>query len=397
MPAALHRGPFAACLVAAGLLLPVPVLGQDLPDPGRDLNDGFETVMSFPMPDGISVDSRDEDEGSGRDLIIVPIPKSSPSLGFGITLVGSLFYNPNNSPEPWISGIGIMRTTNGSQAAGVMHKMALARDKFRLTALAAYADINVDFFGIGPGAGERGRSIELNEKGLAVIVQGQMRLFDHVYAGPRLLYIDISTSVNRQDRDPLFPDAEIPTAAFDTTLGKLGLVLSYDHRDNSLEPKSGAYITGAYMFGLPALGSDFSNEKFTIAGNAYRMLGRNTVIAGRVSYCGVTAGGPFYDLCLYGMSSDLRGYETGRYRDRGFWATQAELRQHLGGRWGAVAFAGVGESMPTPTDFGGGKFLPAVGAGIRWRPSAETSINMRLDLAWGKDGRAVYLSIGEAF
>jgi hypothetical protein len=50
-----------------------------------------------------------------------------------------------------------------------MHKMALADDKFRLTALAAYADINVDFFGIGPSAGERGRSIELNEKGLAVM------------------------------------------------------------------------------------------------------------------------------------------------------------------------------------------------------------------------------------
>ena len=127
------------------------------------------------------------------------------------------------------------------------------------------------------------------------------------------------------------------------------------------------------------------------------MLSRNTVIAGRVSYCGVSTGGPFYDLCLYGMSSDLRGYETGRYRDRGFWAAQAELRQHLGGRWGAVVFAGVGESMPTPTDFGDGKFLPAAGAGIRWRPSAETSINMRLDAAWGKDGKAVYLSIGEAF
>ena len=395
MSAGTQRSLLAACLQACGVLLPAAALAQDFPDPGRDLNDGFETVSNYPKP---VRDEDEEEEEGGSDLIIVPIPKSSPSLGFGITLVGAMFYNPNNSPEPWISGVGVMRTTNGSQALGFMHKMALADDKFRFTGFAGYADVNVDFFGIGPDAGERGTSIELNEKGLAFIAQGQMRLFDHFYVGPRLLYVDLSTSINRPEPDdPLFPDAEIPRLQFDTTLAKLGAVISYDRRDNSLEPHNGEMIVGAWMFSLPSLGSDFENDKVTIAGNIYRSLGTNTVIAGRLSYCGVSTGGPFYDLCLYGMSSDLRGYETGRYRDRGYWAAQAELRQHIGGRWGVAAFAGVGESMPTPTDFGSGKFLPAAGAGLRYRPSKETSINLRLDFAWAKDSKAVYLSLGEAF
>lgn len=390
MSATLKRGLFAACWPALGLLLPVPALAQDLPDPGRDLSDGLETVGEFPEP-------RDEEEAEGdsSDLIIVPIPKSSPSLGFGITLVAALFYNPNNSPEPWITGVGVMRTTNGSQAAGAMHKMALADDKFRVTAFVGYADVNVDFFGIGPGAGERGQSIELNEKGLAVVTQAQMELFENFYIGPRLVYVDLSTSINREE--PLFPDAEIPRLAFDTTLGKLGGVVSYDRRDNSLEPKNGEYVIGAYMVGLDELGSDFEHDKWTLAGNVYRSLGTKTVVAARASYCGVSTGGPFYDLCLYGMSSDLRGYETGRYRDRGFWAAQAEVRHKLGGRFGVVAFAGVGESMATPSDFGDGKFLPAAGAGLRFRPSKETSINLRLDFAYGRDSKAVYLSLGEAF
>jgi hypothetical protein len=80
MSAASKRGLLAAPSLALGLLLPVTALCPGHAGPGPDLNDGFETVMNFPMPDGISVDSHEEDEGSSRDLIIVPIPKSSPSL-----------------------------------------------------------------------------------------------------------------------------------------------------------------------------------------------------------------------------------------------------------------------------------------------------------------------------
>jgi outer membrane protein assembly factor BamA len=375
-----------------GLVLPVPAAAQNTPDPGRELSDNLTTVSDYTEPRGAE---DDEEEKKKRDLIIVPIPQSSPSLGSGITLVGAMFYNPNNSPEPWISGIGVMRTSNGSKAIAAMHKMALSDDKFRLIAFAGYADVNIDFFGIGPSAGDRGRSIELNEKGLAVIVQGQMRVWNNVYFGPRLIYVDLSTSINREE--PLFPDAELPRAEFDTTLAELGAVLSYDTRDSSLEPKNGEFATAAWMHGVEALGSDFQHDKVTIAGNIYRPLGSSTVLAARASYCGVSTGGPFYDLCLYGMNSDLRGYETGRYRDRGYWATQVELRRKLFGRFGAAVFAGVGESMPDPTGFGDGKLLPAGGFGLRYRPSRQTPVNLRLDFAWGKHSNAIYLSLGEAF
>jgi len=373
---------------ALGLFAALPAAAQDFPDPGRDMAGQMDTATQIPQPP-------EDEEGNSRDLIIVPIPQSSPSLGFGITLVGAMFYNPNNSPEPWITGVGVLRTSNGSKGFGMMHRMMLADDKFRLTAFGGHADVNVDFFGIGPEAGERGRSIELNEKGIAGIVQGEMRVVPNVYLGARVIFLDLSTSINREE--PLFPREELPTREFDSTLVEVGPVFTYDRRDNSLEPKNGELLTAAWMFGADALGSDFQHDKLTVAGNIYRKLGNTTVIAGRASYCAVSRGGPFYDLCLYGMSSDLRGYETGRYRDFGYWATQVELRQSFGGRWGGAFFAGVGESMSDTTGFGDGKFLPAAGLGLRYRPSAQTSINLRLDFAWGKDSSAIYLSLGEAF
>ena len=72
MSAALKRGLIAAPSLALGLFLAIPGLCQDMPDPGRDLNDGFETVMNFPMPDGISLDRHeDEEESSPRALFRV--------------------------------------------------------------------------------------------------------------------------------------------------------------------------------------------------------------------------------------------------------------------------------------------------------------------------------------
>ena len=87
--------------------------------------------------------------------------------------------------------------------------------------------------------------------------------------------------------------------------------------------------------------------------------------------CGVSTGGPFYDLCNYGQRGDLRGYEAGRYRDRALWALQAELRQHLFWRFGMVAFGGFGGTAPDIGHLGDAKSLPAAGAGLRFLVEAE--------------------------
>src|SRR5687768_8898311 len=86
----------------------------------------------------------------------------------------------------------------------------------------------------------------------------------------------------------------------------------------------------------PSSAATFPTNKVNAQANIYRPLGPRTVIAGRASLCGVSDGAPFYDLCMYGASNDLRGYETGRYRDGATWAAQVELRQHLFWRIGAA-------------------------------------------------------------
>lgn len=339
-----------------------------------------------------------EKHPSGHQLLVVPIPQSNPAIGTGLTLAAALFYNPVHEPEPWITGVGVMRTSNKSWGVGAVHKMSLEQDRFRVAAFAGYGAINMDFYGVGPDAGSRGVSIELEHEAITAFAQGQMRIAPHFYVGGRFEYLDNSTSINpSEDRDPLFPDAEIPLPEFESKLVSIGPVIAYDTRDSSTNPSNGIFATAAWLFSVKGLGSDFSHDKFTLNANLYQELGPSTVLAVRGMLCGTSDLAPFYDLCLYGMQNDLRGYETGRYRDRASWAVQSEVRQHLFGRFGAVAFAGVGGTAPRLSDLDDTEFLPSAGVGLRFMASRENRVNLRLDFAVGKDSHALYFGIGESF
>ena len=379
----------AVCLIGCGSA----ANGQVLTEPLQEMSDKSAATRT---EGGDQEKAKDESEKSAKpDFLIVPIPISSPTLGHGLTLAGAVFYNPRGEPEPWISGVGLMRTSNGSRAIGAMHKMSLGQDRFRLMAFGGYARINMNFYGIGPNAAKRDVSIELEEKGFAGLLQGQYRVANHVYVGIRAEYLKLDTSVHNDE--PRFPELELPRPEFKSTLAALGPVLTYDSQNSSLTPTNGEYLGIAWMFGLPKLGSDFSYNKVNAQANIYRPLGRRTVIAGRAALCGVSDGAPFYDLCMYGASNDLRGYETGRYRDGATWAAQVELRQHLFWRLGAAVFAGVGGVAPKLGALDDSVVLPSAGIGLRFQPSKETPVNVRVDYARGKDSHALYISVGEAF
>lgn len=329
------------------------------------------------------------------DLLVVPIPMSNPTLGSGLTVAGVMFYNPNQSSQPWITGVGAMYTSNKSKGIAAFHSMSLAHDRFRVLALGGYADVNVNFYGIGSSAGDRDVSIKLDDRGTMALLQGQYRVAKHLYAGARYQFLDLKMKVKVEN--PLFPDLDLSDRELKSRLSAIGPAITYDSRDSSLAPGKGAYITAVGMFNIKDLGSDFSYDKWQVGANAYFPLMPGTTIAVRGAVCSVSSGGPFYDLCLYGQGGDLRGYEAGRYRDRASWAAQAEWRQHLGGKFGAVFFIGAGGIGSSLSDFDDGKFLPSAGMGLRFRASKETGINLRLDFAMGKDSHAIYFGIGEVF
>lgn len=399
------RSHFIAFVLASAV--PSVANAQNLP--ARDIADQAQTLKATQVPpveppaSPEAADAAKPPSSGKADLVVAPIPVSNPATGTGLAGAAVLFYNPNKASQPWVSGIGGGYTSSDTWALGAFHTMSLAHDRARIMAFAGYGDAHLKFYGIGPDAGEAGVHVDINDEAFYGMVDAEVRIFNkgflrHLYVGAKLTYLDIKTTldfpppVSRPDLDP-------PALERKSTLAMIGPAFTFDSRNNSTNPSKGVYVTGSLLYGASWLDSDFTNHKLEFGANAYFPLGhKGTVLAIRKQLCGASDDSPYYGVCLFGAQGDLRGYETGRYRDGASWALQAELRQHVAGRFGAVAFAGAGGiAEDTKAIWKHSTVLYSGGVGLRYLASRSSNVNLRADIAWGKDGAMFYFGIGEAF
>ena len=339
------------------------------------------------------------DRGSKKpQIIFAPVPFSSPSSGTGVAAGAVAFYNPNGTPHQWITGGGVVWTSRGTKGIAAFHKMASTDDHFRLNATASFLDQESHFFGIGEEAGDRGDALTLQDKQFNVKTTATYRVFPNGFAGVRY---QLGTHNARTDEDPDEPPSLTPPPPddqLDSTLSVIGPAFTYDTTDSHTQPRSGIEIDASWVFGLDMLGNSFDHDKLMAEGHAYFSLSERTVLATSAQFCSADGDVPFYNLCMFGASADLRGYETGRYRDRASWAVQGELRHQFKPRWGGVAFIGVGGIAPSAGDLlDESNLLPAGGIGARYRPFKNNDVQLRVDVAVGKNDHGVYVGIGEAF
>jgi len=327
--------------------------------------------------------------------IIVPVPLSNPAFGTGGALAVVKVYEPKNAGAPWTTGIGAFYTSKGNKALAGFHKMSLDNDHLRFTFLGSYASLDQAFYGIGADAGDRNMPFGIEQTTIVARAQGLVEVSPHLYVGAQLQFMDIHTKP-KLVATPLSA-VEIPDHDIKNTIIVVGPTIQYDTRDSGFYPTRGLFIQSQFLESIKALGSSFNYYKLRFSANKYKSIGPGGVIAVRFSLCGAGKNAPFYDLCNYGQSSDLRGYEGGRYRDRAIWAMQAEIRQRIKGRIGGVLFAGIGGISPGLANLDESNFLPSAGAGVRFELSKDYHINARLDAAVGKHSNGIYLSLGEAF
>ncbi len=123
----------------------------------------------------------------------------------------------------------------------------------------------------------------------------------------------------------------------------VGLVLFVDTRNNAFSPSEGGSYKLSMLNAAPYFGSKFTFTRWILDARHYTALSKSIVLALQV-YGSIVAGTPpFYMFPALGGDNIMRGYYEGRYRDKIYWAAQAEFRVRLTNRWGFVAFAGAGD------------------------------------------------------
>jgi hypothetical protein len=329
-----------------------------------------------------------------REFVVAPLPSYSSLLGWTLAVPAMFIYKPAIAGEegsPWISGAAAFYSANESVGGGLYHRMSLDDDRWRLTGAAFLADLRYDYFGIGnPGD----FSIPLKQKVSVVLAQALYEVADDLYVGIRAAVstTDVGFDIPVDQLPPIIEPGDL---ARDFKLVSLAPTIQYDTRDSLFYPRDGWLVEGRAAFGIEGIGSDLGYEKFTIAANRYASIGPSTVLALRAAseYAGGDA--PFFLYPAFGSQSDLRGYESGTYRDRFLLAVQAELRHRFTDRIGAVAFAGIGTVASDFADWG--PSLPSAGLGLRYVLAPKYGMSLRVDVAVGRDDTQFYVSIGEAF
>jgi outer membrane protein assembly factor BamA len=334
-------------------------------------------------------------EESKTDFVVMPIPISNPTIGTGLGAAAMFLYPVDTQSPVSSTTVGGFYTNNDSWAAGVSQKTFLAEDRFRLNGLFGYGNLNLDFYGIGTDAGNRGISIPITEKGFFFMPEMLTRIAGRLYGGLRYRFIQMETAFDLNEL--LNNNINFEPTPITVKSSGAGLVMNYDSRDNPFNPYKGVFLDLNAVFAAKALGGDTDYQIYQAAYNYYYTIAEHMVLAYR-AFGKFTAGDvPFYDLSFFGVHNDLRGYPGGQYLDKMMLATQLEYRWRFWKRWGMVAFAGVGEVARNLTDFNTQDLLPSAGAGLRFMVSEVHRVNISVDYARGKEGDAIYFYIGESF
>jgi outer membrane protein assembly factor BamA len=319
------------------------------------------------------------------ELAAVPLISYNKSFGGIFGAFGSLYFPLSSadtiSPASFAGGGGMI-TTNKTWFGFGFAKLFYSEDRFRTAVAAGTGTMNFQYYNEETGAGMFiGYSTVTN----FFVVEQLVRVLDHIYTGLDFISYSVKTTFEQGASDSL-----------KRRYIALGIPLSYDSRDNVLNPSNGWFANARFNRYDSAFGSAAEYTKLDLDGANFSGPDTAHVFASKVSLSTGLGTIPFEAKTVVG-GRVLRGYSEGKYRGDQVYAIQGEYRWNFTGPWGAVFFGGVATPVNKDETWSTSDILPAAGAGIRYMLLPDLRINVGFDAAIGKGDYGIYFRIGEAF
>lgn len=171
------------------------------------------------------------------------------------------------------------------------------------------------------------------------------------------------------------------------------LMRVFDSRDNVFSPTEGARFSLSAEFAGKALGGDFDFNKYTAEGRKYYKVGRDHVIAARLTAGYADGHMPEAGQFSVGGSDTLRGYKDDEFEGDKMLAASVEYRFPVISKVQGVVFTDVGNAWKED-GYKLNDLKASVGVGIRM----STPIGpVRIDFAKGDQGGRTHFSFGGQF
>ena len=348
----------------------------------------------------------DKDSTRKSNFVLIPALASSPETGleFGGASLFSFYTDTARHSITRVSNLyGYASiTTKGQEKASLNASYWVPENKIHLKGTISYINFPFDFYGLGNNtlksnveAIEEKRTIlgfgaeELVAKGFyAGIVTGGFKYY--YYSGNYMQNIEFKTDPDIQDRNG-------GSSVY------VGPSLIYDTRNSNTYTTKGMMIN-AYFEGIHGIfyNNHYVGGLFNLDFSDFFLLQRQFVLAFDIKEQSLVGGEtPFYLMPQLGNDALMRGYYTGRYRDRNLLAGQAELRYRLCDRFGIVGFLGTGEVANKM--FTAAALKPDYGGGVRYFFDTEKGLSIRADYGIGEKPagesreQGFYIALGESF
>lgn len=336
--------------------------------------------------------------------IALPYISASPETGFLLGLAGIMSVHLD---DPSVKlrrastiSVGANISQLGQQLLATNFDVYFNKVRSRLNGRVGYEIKPQRYYGVGPNTREDDE-VWYTPEYLKIGVSYFHRLIETEEGqgftlGGRLEY----WNTTMQPNDSIPPSNFAPPLGWNGGLSQgLGLVLTYDTRDNAYFPRKNMYVEVRSMSYPKIFGADFEYNRtwLDLRGYVHADVFKDMVFAGQLLFDVTIGNAPFYDLPTYGGDQQMRGILRGRYMDRSAVVGQLEMRTHIWWVLGLSAFVAAGDVYPSPRLMSLAHTKIAGGAGLRVYLDKEAGMIGRIDVGWSEWGTAGYLTFSEAF
>ncbi|MFH1283366.1 MAG: BamA/TamA family outer membrane protein [bacterium] len=336
---------------------------------------------------------------SSWDKIFIPVFFYSPDTKTGLGILGILVRDKGVADNKPDTIQGPLLITQENQIIAVLDSTIYKLDgSWRFKNKIKLSKFPDSFYGIGPDTTFSMKE-DYTSHSVSIKLGAAKGITDNLYIGA--LFDFDKYTISDKERGGKLENNLVVGSGSDRSSG-IGFSVSMDTRDNVFYTLSGSLINLEIISYEDWLGSDNDYKKLHLnAKHFINITGKQVVgINGIVDSCKGNV--PFQNLPFLGGSSLLRGYTSGRYRDKHFFGIQSEYRTPIYERLGLVLFGGFAQVAPVFSDrlFKGMK--KAGGLGIRYTVNSKENINIRLDFAVnstesGDEANAFYFFYNESF
>ena len=338
------------------------------------------------------------------DMTFVPTIYYTPSTSFGLAVMASGRYrlDKQNRSIP-ASDFSVYATASltGFYRVGARGNNIFRNDNQRIIYNAEFHSMPTLFWGEGYEAAMSNFSLRYLASRTLVDARFLQKVAKGLYVGAGA---DFDYHFGRFDRGKYTSEidftARLGGDRVDYLATGISLFVEYDTRDVISNPQRGVYVGVKAKVRPKALGNVGQTLwSGRLTANYYQRLWKGAVLAFDLRGELNSEGTPWvYNASL---GSALRGYYAGRFNDLCAISLQAELRQRIYKRFGAVAWGGAANVFHNFRTFAWRQTLPTYGIGLRYE--IMNGINVRLDYGFGgRDHRGKLIhgavfSLNEAF